>query len=150
MKLFFVLNVLFWGFTHSAFASNNCSMSHSYKSKGWRVHDSSEFLKIEKNVLQRLKEGLEKKSIVYDLSGLIITNQTPSGEPAVLSATMYDDLMTATDQMYGDIALLEIQNQPGVIVEIRWYEDGLKQIVFNSRFLTCISEAPPFAENSVL
>lgn len=150
MKIFFMLNILFLGFQPSAFASNNCSLSHIYKSKGWIVHDSSEFLRIEKNVLQHLKEGLEKNSIVYDLSGLIITNQTPNGEHEILNATMYDDLETVKDEMYGDIALLELHNQPGVIAEIRWYVGGFKQVVFNSNFLTCISEAPPFAENSVL
>lgn len=150
LRLILILNVIGLFVTNSVFALDNCSLAFSYKSKGWIVHNSSEFTIIEKNVLYRLNKGLAENSIVLDLSGLIITHQTPSGEPVVLQATMYDDLMTAKDEMYGDIAILEVQYQPGVRAEIRWYERERKHIVFNSDILTCLSEAPPFADNSVL
>ena len=147
LKIKLTLMVLLQSCSSLSFASNKCYLQDQYEAMGWIVHPATEFTKFEHQVDERLKAGLQNQSILVDISGPIVTKNTVNQQETEFMAYMFDDLATNKDEMFGDIAVVEDeQNQR---VELRWYQDGFRQIVFNPLVLTCITEPAPVADNSV-
>lgn len=146
MKKIF-LSLIFLSFTVFA---DDCTYTNSFSQSGWKIHDSKNFGKYANFVKTTIKNGLDDKSVVFDLSGPIMTRSTVDGLPILLDAMMFDNLKTPQDEMYGDYAFLEIVNDTRDLVEVRWYNGKERNIVFNPKFLKCMSEAAPYVDNAVL
>lgn len=126
-----------------------CTWINEYQQMGWQVHSPSEFNQIEQQLNFRLQNGLADGSIINDISGPVLTKNTVNQQEMELAGFMFDDLRTSRDEMFGDIAVIEDPNNNFQRVELRWYENSVRHIVFNSQVLTCFTELPPPVDNSV-
>lgn len=127
-----------------------CRFTDLYKADGWVIHDPANFQKVEAEISSKLKKGLEDGSIIIDISGPLLTKDTVDGQEVLLAGYLFDALSTDRDTMFGDIALIEHPSKDNQRVEIRWFDGKKRNIIINPNVLTCFSEIPPFAENSVL
>lgn len=143
----FLLGLLFLSLSSLA---SLCEYTGSYQSTGWKIHDPSTFEVYSKMVKDSIKKGLDDKSVIFDISGPIPTENTVDGQSILLDAMMFDNLKTPQDEMYGDFAILEIVNDTRDLVEVRWYDGDKRNIVFNPKFLNCMSESAPYVDNAVL
>lgn len=130
--------------------AQDCKYSQSYADSGWKIHPAQTFNEHAKNVLNLIKNGLENGSVVFDISGPILTDQTINSSELLLDAMMFDNLQTPQDQMYGDYAILETTDSSRQLVEVRWYDGVQRNIAINPNFLKCQSEGAPYVDNSVL
>lgn len=133
----------------SSFASF-CQYTESYLSTGWTIHDPSTFFTHANFVKNTIKTGLNDETVVFDISGPILTDDTVDGGEILLDAMMFDNLKTPNDEMFGDYAILESVGSTRELVEVRWYDGNTRNIVFNPKFIKCMSEAAPYVDNSVL
>lgn len=147
MKLLILLVLL----PLSSFASTNqeCVNTDNYRTSGWVVHKSTNFKKIHKALQKKIQLGLEQGTLVDDLQGVIRTSQTVNGSSIYMDVRTYDSLETPKEEMFGDIATLKNFFVPTQILELRWYENQKKHIVFNANYLNCVSTIVPMADNSV-
>lgn len=151
MKFYFmfIMALLYsqFGYSNNSF----CHLENSYLNADWNIHNASEFKDLSKQIIQELNEGLHSGQYIFDLSGEIITTNTVDQKEIPLVAIMWDNLKTDTFIMFGDIAILYAElNQQKIPVEIRWFDGQQRNIVYNPEILTCFSEEPPHAINSVL
>lgn len=143
--------IIFFLFTSlSAANANFCSDKATYMNSDWVIHNPSSFDTHLKHVQERISHGVNEGSVIFDTSGPVVANHTMSGKSLILNAQMYDDLQTPQHEMYGDLATLETLESPKQFVEVRWYEQGQRHIVFNPDFLTCVTSPAPMVVNSVL
>lgn len=150
-KIFIVMTLITLTLTSAhAEGMKPCRFTDLYKAGGWVIHNPANFKKIESEISAKLKSGLEDGSIVIDISGPIMTRDTVGDQEVLLGGYMFDALATDRDTMYGDIALIEFPERNNERVEIRWFDGKKRNIIINSDILTCFSDIPPFAENSVL
>lgn len=147
MKKLLVLLSVFWSLCSFA---QDCVYSSSYENTGWIIHDPQSFEQHAKNVKNLIKKGLDDGSVIFDISGPILADQTIDGQELLLDAMMFDNLKTDRDDMYGDFAILEVVNELRDLVEVRWYDGMKRNIVVNPKFLRCFSEGAPYVDNSVL
>lgn len=126
-----------------------CRHINAYKNDGWTIHTPSNFDLLEKKISTLVEEGKAAGHIVDDISGPILTADTPDGTEILLAAVMFDDLRTDRDEMFGDYAIIYTDDGSDV-AEVRWYDGKVRNVVYNPEVLTCISEEPPFVSNSVL
>lgn len=140
---------LFLLFTYSNVALA-CKYQSQYEALGWNVLPASQFESAAKFVKNAIKSGLDQGTVVFDISGPILTNQTIDGTELLLDAMMFDNLKTDRDIMYGDYAIIETADSNHDLVEVRWYDGKKRNIVTNPAFLKCMSEGAPWVENSVL
>lgn len=131
-------------------AAQDCKYSASFEAEGWTVHNPQSFDKIAGEVRALIAKGLEDNTVVFDTSGPILTDQSLGGEELLLDAMMFDNLETPRDEMFGDYAIIETVSQARNLVEVRWYNGRERNVVFNPRYLKCMSEGAPYALNSVL
>ena len=132
---------------NSAYA---CAYLAQYEALGWNVLPSSQFDSFAKKVKETIKSGLDQGTVVFDISGPILTDQTLDGTELLLDAMMFDNLKTDSLEMYGDYAILETADSNHDLVEVRWYDGKRRNIVINPAFLKCMSESAPMVDNSVL
>lgn len=147
MKKHIVLLSVFWSLCSFA---QDCVYSKSFENTGWIIHDPQTFEQHSINVKNLIKNGLDDGSVVFDISGPILADQTIDGQELLLDAMMFDNLKTNRDDMYGDFAILEVANESRGLAEVRWYDGKQRNIVINPKFLKCFSEGAPYVDNSVL
>ena len=147
MKKHIVLLSVFWSLCSFA---QDCVYSKSFENTGWIIHDPQTFEQHSINVKNLIKNGLDDGSVVFDISGPILADQTIDGQELLLDAMMFDNLKTNRDDMYGDFAILEVANESRSLAEVRWYDGKQRNIVINPKFLKCFSEGAPYVDNSVL
>jgi hypothetical protein len=145
MKIVSILALLILSQTAQSF----CRYENAYIGDGWNVINSSEFKKHEIVFFKTLNKGLEDGSIVADISGPILTNDTVTGEEMLFDGIMWDNLKTDRDIMYGDYAIVVNPNDQTEVAELRWFDGAKRNIVYNPSILKCQSEAPPYVSNSV-
>lgn len=133
----------------AAAAASACVYGETYLASGWKVHDPSEFEKVVGEIKSKIRSGLETGTVRFDMSGPILTTQTIDGREMLLDGMMFDNLETPRDEMFGDFAILESVDSRNA-VEVRWYDGQRRNIIVNPKFLRCMSESAPYAENSVL
>lgn len=126
-----------------------CSYEQSFKADGWIVHSSDQFHQMEIELNKRLELGLNNHSLVYDMSGSVWTRDTVDHQEIELHVTVFDDLNTSRDLMYGDLAIVENAENNNQRVELRWFDGKKRHIIFNKEILTCFADGPPIVENSV-
>lgn len=141
---------LFFLFISYSIEAQACKYQGQYEALGWNVLPSSEFESAARMVKDKIKSGLDEGTVVFDISGPILTDQTLDHSELLLDAMMFDNLNTDRDVMYGDYAILETADSAHHLVEVRWYDGKKRNIVINPAFLKCMSEAAPWVENSVL
>lgn len=147
MKKHIVLLSVFWSLCSFA---QDCVYSKSFENTGWIIHNPQTFEQHSINVKNLIKNGLDDGSVVFDISGPILADQTIDGQELLLDAMMFDNLKTNRDDMYGDFAILEVANESRGLAEVRWYDGKQRNIVINPKFLKCFSEGAPYVDNSVL
>ena len=151
MRLFILTSLLV---STAVYASSkpieSCRNYGQYINTGWTIHPSSEFEQISQEMINKVNTGLGDGSIVYDLSGILMNHETPSGEPLFLNVAMWDVLATPKMEMFGDIAIIKDPLGDEEIVEVRWYDGKTRNLVINSNTINCMTEDAPYVENSVL
>jgi len=127
-----------------------CKYQAQYESLGWNIVPADQFDSVAKYVKETIKSGLNQGTVVFDISGPILTDQTNDHTELLLDAMMFDNLETDRDIMYGDYANIETADSNHHLVEVRWFDGDKRNIAINPKFLSCMSEAAPLVENSVL
>lgn len=127
-----------------------CKYQAQYEALGWNVVPASQFDSASKFVKDTIKSGLDQGTVVFDISGPILTNQTNDSSELLLDAMMFDNLKTDRDIMYGDYAIIETADSNRHLVEVRWFDGQKRNVAINPAFLKCMSEGAPWVENSVL
>ncbi len=145
MKLILMLALLILSQT----AQSYCRYENAYIGDGWNVISSSEFKKYEIEFFKTLNKGLEDGTIVADINGPILTDDTVTGEEILFDGVMWDNLKTDRDVMFGDYAIVVNPDDQNDVAELRWFDGEKRNIVYNPNILTCQSEAPPYVSNSV-
>lgn len=131
-------------------ATQACRHQAQYEALGWNVIPSSQFESAAQFVKESIKSGLKLGTVIFDISGPILTDQTVDHQELLLDAMMFDNLKTDRDIMFGDFAILETSDSDRHLVEVRWFDGMKRNIVINPAFLECMSESAPLVENSVL
>ncbi len=129
-------------------AEKDCP-DYDYKELGWIIHNSSEFESILNDTQQKTVDGVLNSSMVEDIDGIMMT-QNSSIEPFLyVKVNTWDVLSTSQDLMYGDIAIFSDLVHPENALEVRWFDGKNKHIVFNDRYMYCISTKQPHSANTI-
>lgn len=115
-----------------------CERDDQLKSLGWIIHDASELPTINRH----LENGIKGPEWIDDLNAIYYSDLI-SGWVAFKS---YDFLGTEDMEMFGD-AVFYKDTSSNEIIEIRWYAEGMKQIVHRQD--VCGIDGIPLAENAL-
>jgi hypothetical protein len=133
-------------FSASTFAS--CSFSTVLSQDGWKVHSAKQFNRLSQEVLANIEGGIDSGLIIPDMKGTFY-NRNGVDEELHIKVQSWDDLTTPQSEMFGDIAVMT-EAFSGTVVEVRWYEAGVKNVVFDLNWVTCMVHTIPYAINSIL
>ena len=127
----------------------SCSTNQGYLNQGWGVSYAKDFDQLYLKLKSELDAGIKAGDIVKDLDGIIYTDQTVSTNRIYMRTQSWDSLKTATDEMYGDIAIFTNKQAPEEVLELRWYKNGKRFVAINPQYLACVSIGAPLAVNAI-
>ena len=145
MKLIIALMLIF---STQISMAKNCQTDASYSKQEWKITYPNNFNSIYKDLQRDLSQGIMNKEITKDLDGTIVTSQGYLNR-IYMHTRSWDTLSTPQKEMFGDIAIFTNRLNEDEILEIRWFENGVKHIAVNSKYLECVSISAPFPENTI-
>ena len=119
-----------------------CTTDNFFTEEGWDTHSNQDFAAISKNVLAYYE--LNKKDFVDDVTESYYSEELDQ----LVDFQSYDDLRTPDREMFGDIVVLKKQ-ATGELLEIRWYADQTKHIIYNHALQECAQDLIPDAINTL-
>ncbi|PIK13586.1 hypothetical protein [Halobacteriovorax sp. JY17] len=133
----FILVFLFIFSTHSA----EC-VSSSLKKIGFGFASKKEFSVIENNVKKWVQDNEQDFILDYE------SRMFSSVYGKFVLVTSLDNIQTSEDEMFGDVVFIRDLNS-GKILEIRWFQHGLKLVAFDRKMQSCPTAVVPLAENTL-
>lgn len=131
-----------------SFATVDCP-DYDYKENGWVIHNTSEFDQILLDVQSLVANGIDNSTIVEDIDGFLVTNNSQISPDLFMKVNTWDVLSTSQEVMYGDIAIFSDLLTPENALEVRWFDGKNKHIVYNDKYMLCISTKQPVAPNTI-
>ena len=128
-------------FANVAF-SQVCTTNNFFEAEGWDTHTGQDFAAVSNNVLAYYE--LNKKDFVDDITESYYSEALD----ALVDFQSYDDLRTPDREMFGDIVVLKKQ-ETGELLEVRWYADQTKHIIYNHALQECAQDLIPDADNTL-
>lgn len=128
-------------FSNSAF-SRVCTANNFFEEDGWDTHTQHNFAAVSKNVMDYYEKN--KQNFVADLDLTFYSEELG----ASVGFKSFDDVRTSRDEMFGDLVLITAPNSEE-LMEIRWYVDNVKHIIYNHSIEECASELIPEVDNTL-
>lgn len=144
-KLKYVLYVALILFPHLSFAA---CYDHELRNAGYVIHPQDQFDKLDEALTKKMQndETDSNGNLNYAFAGQGSIQQL--GNPGIFQYLVIDDERTPKNEMYGDVVYLRDQPYPkGQDVEIRWYDNGIKNIVYKHKCALIGASSP---KNSLL
>lgn len=137
IRLTMILSFLF-----SVNAWSQCPSNTALKAQGFKIHTRN-FQKYFNKAEKWLNQN--KEQFRDDLSGTIYSSV--ASQMVVIES--FDYLLTPQTEMFGDVVFMETfrGKEP---VEVRWYENGKKNLAYNTKIQNCATNTIPFAINALL
>lgn len=145
-----ILLVSFFSLSTIAKDAAKCANEEGYINSGWKIHSASKFSSLYNSLKKKLDKGISQGDFILDMSGPIMNRNTTDHSPRLLRATSWDDLRTNQMEMFGDVAIYTDIFNENIIAEIRWYDGKNRNLVLNPKFLNCMTDSAPYADNSIL
>lgn len=136
ISLFFALSI-----SRVAF-SEVCISNNFFEGEGWNTHENEDFSAVSKKVLAQYENN--KKYFVADLETLFYSEELETE----VNFKSLDDLRTPDREMYGDLIVLTLPST-GELLEVRWYADETKHIIYNHKLQRCAADLIPLADNTL-
>lgn len=148
--------------------AGDCPSDRALEQAAFRIHPSTGFDRAARAVLQRF--GRRGAALVYDTWGPLrsLYGEDPQ---AALKLFSYDDPATAADEQYGDVVLVFAFDERGHhpppatpwtqvaartpeagfnrLVEVRWWQDGERQLAYDANQVRCAAHSVPMAVNAL-
>lgn len=140
LKVFVVLVSVFL-FSNIA-SARLCIANNFFEEDGWDTHTRQDFAAVSKNVMAYYEQN--KQNFVSDLELEFYSEE----HEAMVGLKSFDDLRTSNDEMLGDLVLITAP-KTGELMEVRWYADKIKHIIYNHSLQECASELIPDVENAI-
>ena len=137
VSIFTLVQVLTAG---SALAA--CRSTSSLEKGNWKIHSSSRFQELSSEVVEKFQANQQQ----YQRNMQTRLYSRNARRPILVSS--FDNHLTPKDQMFGDVLFIEDLNT-GDLIEIRWFADGRRQLVFNSEAQPCPANWIPWTANSL-
>lgn len=119
-----------------------CTTNNFFEDEGWDTHAGQDFDAVSKNVLAYYE--LNKKDFVDDVTEVYYSEALET----LIDFQSFDDLRTPDREMFGDIVVLKKQ-ETGELLEVRWYADETKHIIYNHALQECAQDLIPVADNTL-
>lgn len=127
-------------FSNVAF-SQVCPSNNFFEAEGWDTHTGQDFAAVSKNVLAYFERS--KEYLVDDLDVTYYSEE----HDALVNFKSVDDLRSPDRIMFGD--LVTVKTQTGELLEIRWYADDVKHIIYDKKLQNCAQDLIPDADNTL-
>lgn len=119
----------------------NCSTDASLKARGFKVHTRN-FQKYQNLVESWFLQNEER--FVDDLSGTIYSSVASQ----MIVIKSFDLLDTPQPVMFGDVVFMR-SFLGDKAIEVRWFENGQKNVAYDRTFQECATNTIPIAINSL-
>ena len=133
----FMLIFLFMFSTYSSECVNS-----SLKKIGFGFANKKEFSVIEANVMKWIEVNEEEFILDYE------SKMYSSIYKDFVKVTVLDNLQTPQNEMYGDVVFIRALDS-GNLLEIRWFQNGLKIVAFDKSLQSCPTAVVPMADNAL-
>lgn len=130
--------------------ASTCANDLQYKKNGWVVTYPEDFDTYVKHFNLDLNDGLANGYFIPDLEGIIATRHSKIQSRLYMNVRTWDDTETSTLEMFGDIAMFRNNSNLDQVLEIRWYNEGVRHVFVNKKYLDCVSTSAPIAVNAIL
>lgn len=131
-------------------SASTCVNDSIYKKNGWVVTYPDDFDTYVKYFNIDLNDGLMNGYFIPDLEGTIATSYSSIQSRVYMNVRTWDDTETSAREMFGDIAMFRNNANLEQVLEIRWYNEGVRHVFVNKQFLNCVSISAPVATNAIL
>lgn len=154
--------------TPLALSDTLCPSDQALRNAQFKIHPSETFDQLADTIVNDFLNAGD--SYIYDTAGPIRSVYSDNKE-ASLVLFSYDDITTPRDTQFGDIVLV-LEHDPqgqskmgdlrkvssytpntdasqGRLVEVRWWDQGVRQVVYNKRQINCATHSLPMAENAL-
>ncbi|EQC45613.1 hypothetical protein [Bacteriovorax sp. Seq25_V] len=122
--------------------SSEC-VNADFIAKGFKFANKKSFSTISKNITKWMNSA--ENEFVLDYQSPMYS----SSYKGFVTVTSYDNLSTERDEMFGDVVFLR-DRFTDKLVEVRWYQNGMKLIAFDRELQECPAPVVPVAENALL
>jgi nucleoside diphosphate kinase len=141
MKMFSTLFLLvsIFTFSNTAFACADSVLEN----KGFEIHNSEMFEEKTKEIINWYENNMDTFST--DLNGKVWSTELNG----FVHIKTFDNSMTPQSEMFGDIMFVT-ELFSGELVEMRWYKNSKKNIIYNSSIQSCATNVVPYAVNALL
>ena len=141
MKIIMSL-VVFTLLSSSAFARRTYCPDETMQRIGFTVYPTQDFSKYEKKVMRWLERS--SKDFEMEMSSKIWSHVSKSW----IEVFSYDNIKSPSMEMLGDVFIIrDLDTQE--IVEVRWYENSTKKLVYNQDYQRCSTDLIPIVENAL-
>ena len=123
-------------------AGKKCPSDPALLQAGWVIHPTGDFRTIAGKVEKWFTS--EPKNFVDDLSGTIYSSVASK----LVTITSFDYLPTPQGEMFGDVAFFT-DFRSGELIEVRWYDQGKRHVVYDKSQTPCATNSIPMAENAL-
>ncbi|MCB0341437.1 MAG: hypothetical protein H6626_13860 [Pseudobdellovibrionaceae bacterium] len=119
-----------------------CASNQALLSLGWYVHEAENFSQL----AQQQTDLMSHQRNLYrpDTEGVVYS----SSAHRLVRLESYDKITTAAGEMYGDLLFIMVP-ETRELIEIRWYEDGLRHTAYSREFQNCASNMIPDQPNAL-
>lgn len=122
--------------------SNEC-LDAEFIAKGFKFSNKKSFSTISKNINKWMNSS--ENDFVLDYESPMYS----SSYQGYVTVTSYDNLVTDRDEMFGDVVFLR-DRFTDKLIEVRWYQNGMKLIAFDRELQACPAPVVPIVENALL
>lgn len=151
-----------------AMSTASCPSDRALHDARFAVHPSTNFDQLARDVISRFVAA--RDDFVYDAAGPIRSRYgLHTTETLILFS--YDDVTTPQATQYGDVVFVlahdanehstsgDLRKVSGSapasasldkrLVEVRWWADGIRQVVYDDDRVSCATHSVPMAENAL-
>lgn len=148
MKSVFIILVLAWNWSSAESQMLSKCYDQQLIRAGFIIHPSNEFSQLEEALQNRMEHDQHDSNGDFNYHFAGQGSLQSVGNSNIFQYLIIDDVRTPESIMYGDAVYLRDQPYPnGQKVEIRWYENNLKHIVFKH---ACALVGPSQSVNKLL
>lgn len=169
LKLCLFLSCLFS--SPFALANASCPSDSALLEAEFTIHPSEKFNKLAQEIVADFLDAGD--DYIYDTAGPVTSRYGGRPQKQSLVLFSFDDVTTPQSEQYGDIVLVMVHDRQGHskmadirkvsssytpkanalnnrLVEVRWWDDGVRNVIYDKTQVRCAAHSLPMAINALL